>query len=103
MRGCSTLAQTGPVSKLRAIGQSSLRARAVLPLRARQMHMHIPLCSGVRPICRTLTALGPQTPQGFGNLVSSKVLTDPKTGASKCAGFVRFSTPEEAARAMKDT
>ena len=40
--------------------------------------------------------------QGFGNLVSSKVLTDPKTGASKCAGFVRFSTPEEAARAMKE-
>lgn len=34
--------------------------------------------------------------------MSSKVLTDPKTGASKCAGFVRFSTPEEAARAMKD-
>ncbi len=35
-------------------------------------------------------------------MLSSKVLTDLKTGASKCAGFVHFSAPEEAARAIKE-
>lgn len=34
--------------------------------------------------------------------MSSKVLVDPKTGASKCAGFLRFVAPEEAERAIHE-
>ncbi len=40
--------------------------------------------------------------QAFGKVVSSKILVDPKTGASKCAGFLRFTLPEEAARAIHE-
>lgn len=40
--------------------------------------------------------------QGFGKVVSSKVLVDAKTGASKCAGFLRFAAPEEADRAIHE-
>ncbi|CAL8469500.1 g9041 [Coccomyxa elongata] len=40
--------------------------------------------------------------EGFGKVVSSKVLVDAKTGASKCAGFLRFAAPEEADRAIHE-
>ncbi|BDA44764.1 probable polyadenylate-binding protein, cytoplasmic and nuclear [Coccomyxa sp. Obi] len=40
--------------------------------------------------------------EGYGKVVSSKVLVDPKTGASKCAGFLRFAAPEEADRAIHE-
>lgn len=39
--------------------------------------------------------------QGFGRVVSSKVAMDDKTGGSRCFGFLRFSVPDQAARAMK--
>lgn len=40
--------------------------------------------------------------QAFGLLVSCRILTDPKTGISRCAGLLRFETPEQAMHAMKD-
>lgn len=40
--------------------------------------------------------------QGYGPIESCRILTDPKTGISRCAGLVRFETPEKAARAIRD-
>ncbi|CAL5228112.1 g11188 [Coccomyxa viridis] len=38
----------------------------------------------------------------FGPIISCRILTDPKTGISRCAGLLRFETPEKAMRAIRD-
>ena len=40
--------------------------------------------------------------QAFGPLLSCRILTDPKTGISRCAGLLRFETPEQARHAIRD-
>ena len=40
--------------------------------------------------------------QAFGPIVSCRILTDPKTSISRCAGLMRFETPEQAMRAIRD-
>ena len=40
--------------------------------------------------------------QAFGPIISCRILTDPKTGISRCAGLLRFETPEKAMRAIRD-
>ena len=40
--------------------------------------------------------------QAFGPIVSCRILTDPKTGISRCAGLLRFQTPEKAMCAIRD-
>ena len=40
--------------------------------------------------------------QAFGPVISCRILTDPKTGMSRCAGLLRFETPEKAMRAIRD-
>ena len=40
--------------------------------------------------------------QAFGPISSCRILTDPKTGISRCAGLLRFETPDKAMRAIRD-
>ena len=40
--------------------------------------------------------------QQYGTIDKIKLLTDPQTGASKCYGFVKYSRPDEALRAIRE-
>ena len=40
--------------------------------------------------------------QAFGPVTSCRILSDPKTGISRCAGLLRFQSPEKSMRAIRD-
>lgn len=40
--------------------------------------------------------------QAFGPITSCRILANPKTGISRCAGLLRFETPEKSMRAIRD-